>query len=108
MARDQLELMPSFEAYTQALERLGELELGDTSIEHEVRAVDPFSPQARAETAARTHQNHGCGAANLVASVSATGVSCTSSVSIRAKSHAVRVVTSSAPKLLCSHPARPT
>jgi radical SAM protein with 4Fe4S-binding SPASM domain len=61
IARDRLELMPSFAGYREALARLAD------------KGVDAFSPQARHETSARTHANFGCGAANLVASVSATG-----------------------------------
>ena len=69
IARDRLEMMPSFAGYRAALARLSDWrpEVAD------LHGVDPFSPQARHDTAARTHQNLGCGAANLVASVSATG-----------------------------------
>jgi radical SAM protein with 4Fe4S-binding SPASM domain len=69
VARERLELMPSFAGYRDALARLSSLVPDDARL----RGIDPFSPQARHETAARTHQNLGCGAANLVASVSATG-----------------------------------
>ncbi len=63
VAREHPELMPSFSQYTDALARL----VGD------LHAIDPFSPQHRADHQARTHANRGCGAANLVASVSASG-----------------------------------
>jgi radical SAM protein with 4Fe4S-binding SPASM domain len=63
VAREHPELMPSFSQYTDALARLA----GD------LFAIDPFSPQHRGDTQARTHANLGCGAANLVASVSASG-----------------------------------
>ncbi len=63
VAREHLELMPSFSQYSDALARLA----GD------LHAIDPFSPQHRADQQARTHANLGCGAANLVASVSASG-----------------------------------
>jgi radical SAM protein with 4Fe4S-binding SPASM domain len=63
VAREHPELMPSFSQYTDALARLA----GD------LHAIDPFSPQHRANQQARTYQNLGCGAANLVASISASG-----------------------------------
>lgn len=63
VAREHPELMPSFSQYSDALARLA----GD------LFAIDPFSPQHRADNQARTHANLGCGAANLVASVSASG-----------------------------------
>ena len=63
VAREHPELMPSFSQYSDALARLG----GD------LHAIDPFSPQHRMDQQARTHANLGCGAANLVASVSASG-----------------------------------
>jgi radical SAM protein with 4Fe4S-binding SPASM domain len=63
VAREHPELMPSFSQYSDALTRLA----GD------LYAIDPFSPQHRAGQQARTHANLGCGAANLVASVSASG-----------------------------------
>ena len=61
------ELAPTFAQYTNALARLSGVRAGD------LRAIDPFSPQARAETQAKSHANLGCGAGNLVASVSASG-----------------------------------
>lgn len=63
VAREHPELMPSFSQYTDALARLS----GD------LFAIDPFSPQHRADQQAHTHANLGCGAGNLVASVSASG-----------------------------------
>lgn len=69
VARERLDMMPSFAGYRDALARLSDSAPADARL----RGIDPFSPQARLETAARTHQNLGCGAANLVASVSATG-----------------------------------
>src|SRR5690606_17091124 len=69
IARERLEMMPSFAGYREALARLS----GSAPDDARLRAIDPFSPQARIDTAARTHQNLGCGAANLVASVSAPG-----------------------------------
>ncbi|HVI02654.1 MAG TPA: radical SAM protein [Enhygromyxa sp.] len=69
VARDRLDMMPSFAGYRDALARLSKTAPDDARL----RGIDPFSPQARSDTAARTHANPGCGAANLVASVSATG-----------------------------------
>jgi radical SAM protein with 4Fe4S-binding SPASM domain len=65
VARAHPELMPSYDDYTGALARLAETT--------ELSAIDPFSPTARAETQAVTYAGAGCGAANLVASVSASG-----------------------------------
>ena len=56
-------LMPSYDQYADALEQLA----GD------LHAVDPFSPQARHERQSKIHLNNGCGAANLVCSVSVNG-----------------------------------
>ena len=65
VARAHPELMPSYEEYTGALARLAETT--------ELSAIDPFSPAARSDTQAVTYAGPGCGAANLVASVSAAG-----------------------------------
>lgn len=70
VARDHLDLMPSFQDYNLAL---GRLEALSTSHETDVRTIDPFSPHLRRETQAVTHQNYGCGAGNLVCSVSVSG-----------------------------------
>lgn len=69
LARERLDMMPSFTGYQLALARLE----GAVAEHGQLHAVDPFSPQSRSDTAARTHANLGCGAANLVASISATG-----------------------------------
>ena len=58
VARAHRDLEPTFAQYTEALQRL----IGDC-----------WSPTLRAETQAATYAGPGCGAANLVASVSATG-----------------------------------
>jgi radical SAM protein with 4Fe4S-binding SPASM domain len=65
VARSHPELAPSFAEYAGALERL--------TASGTVHAVDAFSPTARVETQAVTYRGPGCGAANLVASVSAAG-----------------------------------
>ncbi len=63
IAAHHLELMPTFTQYTAALSRLS----GD------IRGIDPFSPQLRRETQARVTLNEGCGAGNLVCSISVKG-----------------------------------
>lgn len=65
VAREHAELMPTFAEYTGALARLAEAA--------ELSAIDPFGPTARAETQAVTYAGPGCGAANLVASISSSG-----------------------------------
>lgn len=66
VAKTRPDLMPTFAQYTEALAVL-------SGAGHDVNAIDPFGPDAREESQARTHAPPGCGAANLVASVSATG-----------------------------------
>ena len=63
IARRHPELMPTYEQYAGALERL----TGD------LHAIDPFSPQSREARRARVTLNDGCGAANLVCSISVQG-----------------------------------
>lgn len=57
------ELMPSYDQYADAIARLA----GD------LRAIDPFSPQSRQDRQSRIVLNNGCGAANLVCSISVNG-----------------------------------
>ncbi len=66
IARAHPELAPTFAQYTGALARLG-------GTGCDVHPIDSFSPTARVETQAVTYRGPGCGAANLVASISATG-----------------------------------
>jgi MoaA/NifB/PqqE/SkfB family radical SAM enzyme len=68
-AREHRTLMPTFAQYSAALAEVA----GAVEPDGDVRAIDPFSPQARAATQARVVDNHGCGAANLTASVSVGG-----------------------------------
>ena len=63
VARQHPELVPSYDDYAGAIASLA----GDLS------SVDPFGPTARRDTQATTYTGQGCGAANLVASVSASG-----------------------------------
>lgn len=71
------ELMPTYEAYQSALRTLASLSQSDeSSDEHTLlpgRAMDSFSPQARAQVAGRVVRGDGCGAANTVCSVSVDG-----------------------------------
>ncbi len=69
IAKQHMNLMPTFEQYTGALEQLGD-GFGQGS---DVHAIDPFSPQARQPSQAKTHTNNGCGAGNLIASISVQG-----------------------------------
>ncbi len=70
IAQRHMHLMPTFAQYTGALRRLAQSETprgGDT------HSIDPFSPIARRDIQAKIHRNNGCGAANLVASISVNG-----------------------------------
>ncbi|WP_007516384.1 radical SAM protein [Pseudofrankia saprophytica] len=79
VARENLDLMPTFAEYSSALRTLSAL--GDLEIEEEddegagldVRHIDPFSPFSRDESQSVIYQNYGCGAGNLVCSVSVSG-----------------------------------
>lgn len=62
-ARSHPELMPTFAQYTEALQ----------SLQGDLHGIDPFSPQARQITRGRVYSGSGCGAANLVCSVSVGG-----------------------------------
>lgn len=87
IARDNLHLMPTYQQYADALAALRGKERGSVSVRlssepctqpHDVRAVDPlavstFGPDERADSQAKVFRNSGCGAGNLVASVSLQG-----------------------------------
>jgi radical SAM protein with 4Fe4S-binding SPASM domain len=64
-ALHRLELLPGFGQYSDALLSLESL--------GSVRGIDPFSPMARADANAVVYGNHGCGAGNSIASISARG-----------------------------------
>jgi radical SAM protein with 4Fe4S-binding SPASM domain len=68
-AGDHPALMPTFDQYTDAIRRLS----GALTSGVDLQSTDPFSPTTRIETEARTYKSGGCGAANLVASISAHG-----------------------------------
>jgi mycofactocin biosynthetic radical S-adenosylmethionine protein MftC len=70
IARDNLELMPTFAEYSQALDTLASLQ-GNSS--YQLCNIDPFSPQRREETHSQIYGNHGCGAGNTICSVSVSG-----------------------------------
>jgi [mycofactocin precursor peptide]-tyrosine decarboxylase / 3-amino-5-[(4-hydroxyphenyl)methyl]-4,4-dimethylpyrrolidin-2-one synthase len=63
VARRHPDLMPTYDQYADALQRLS----GD------LHALDPFSPQSREAHRAHVTLNNGCGAANLVCSISVQG-----------------------------------
>ncbi|SEG87212.1 radical SAM additional 4Fe4S-binding SPASM domain-containing protein [Thermomonospora echinospora] len=69
VARDHLELMPGFAEYNTALNTLARMDGGAMDLRH----IDPFSPHSRQETQSVVHQNYGCGAGNLVCSISVSG-----------------------------------
>jgi mycofactocin biosynthetic radical S-adenosylmethionine protein MftC len=70
VARDHPELMPDFTDYQKAIEQL--VAYGrDGAVD--LRNIDPFSPAAREATQSVIHNDHGCGAGNLVCSISLSG-----------------------------------
>jgi mycofactocin biosynthetic radical S-adenosylmethionine protein MftC len=69
VATRHMELMPSFAEYNAALNTLASI---DDDAMH-LRQIDPFGPYSRTETQSVVHQNYGCGAGNLVCSVSVSG-----------------------------------
>lgn len=70
VARHHLELMPTFEQYNDALNTLAAMQEDHHLI---LRHIDPFSPVSRDGAQSVIYQNHGCGAGNLVCSVSVSG-----------------------------------
>ena len=70
IAQQNLQLMPTMEEYSQALLRL-EQSVGPAG--GALSAIDPFSPQHRAEGQAKVFSGAGCGAGHLIASVSVQG-----------------------------------
>jgi len=70
VARHHLELMPTFEQYNTAL---NELAAQQSDRQFSIRHIDPFSPASRHDAQSVIYQNHGCGAGNLVCSVSVSG-----------------------------------
>lgn len=69
-ARQNLDLMPTFQEYNHALNTLAGIK--DRS-QFELCSLDPFSPQAQSDAQAVTHDNYGCGAGNQVCSISISG-----------------------------------
>jgi radical SAM protein with 4Fe4S-binding SPASM domain len=65
-----LHLMPEFADYHRAIEQLTEY---CEATRTRLRAIDPFSPMTRAETESIIHNDHGCGAATSVCSISVAG-----------------------------------
>jgi radical SAM protein with 4Fe4S-binding SPASM domain len=64
------ELLPTFAQYSGALDRLAAMACDG---QPELRSLDPFGPHSRWETQSVVHENYGCGAANLVCSISVSG-----------------------------------
>jgi MoaA/NifB/PqqE/SkfB family radical SAM enzyme len=69
VALEHLELMPSFAQYTEALRELADMD----SPGIDLRGLDPFSPESRADTQAAVHTSHTCGAGQHVCSISVQG-----------------------------------
>lgn len=69
VARHHLDLMPTFQQYSDALLELESMRDDHVDLNH----IDPFSPARRQEASANVCQNHGCGAGNTVCSVSVSG-----------------------------------
>lgn len=70
IARHHLDLMPSFAEYNDALNVLAGAQQDK---QFELCSIDPFSPHTREETQSSVYENYGCGAGNLVCSVSLSG-----------------------------------
>ena len=70
IARSHLELMPTYSQYADSLQDLRRIAESD---EFDMCALDPFSPQSRSHSQARVYTNNGCGAGNLVCSISVGG-----------------------------------
>ena len=69
-AAQNLDLMPTFSEYNDALNALAGIK---DATQFELCTLDPFGPQTRADTQAITHDNYGCGAGNQVCSISVSG-----------------------------------
>lgn len=69
-ARRHLDLMPTFAEYNAALEGLRSTRQRNTE---DACGVIPFSPAIREPAGALIYWNHGCGAGNLVCSISHSG-----------------------------------
>jgi mycofactocin biosynthetic radical S-adenosylmethionine protein MftC len=69
-ALQHMELMPTFEEYILALESLSETTQNSL---FEFCSVHPWGPDTRSETQSNVYENFGCGAGNIVCSVSMSG-----------------------------------
>jgi MoaA/NifB/PqqE/SkfB family radical SAM enzyme len=70
IAQRHLDLMPTFEQYSDALARL---EKGSDGGGFNLRHIDPFGPVSREPSQSVIYTNMGCGAGNLVCSISVSG-----------------------------------
>ena len=69
VALHHLDLMPSFDQYTNALRKLATMD----SPGADLRGLDPFSPESRAPTQPVIHTSHTCGAGQHVCSINVQG-----------------------------------
>lgn len=70
VAREHPELMPDFAGYRDAIDQLVEYGRDGAA---DLRSIHPFGPAPRAATQSVIHNDHGCGAGNLVCSISLSG-----------------------------------
>jgi mycofactocin biosynthetic radical S-adenosylmethionine protein MftC len=70
IAKHHLKLMPTFADYNSALNALSEV---SRRYDFEVCSIDPFSPRTREDSQSIIYENFGCGAGNIVCSVSVSG-----------------------------------
>lgn len=68
VAQQHPELMPEYSDYLDALRGLGSLDQ-----DGDIHNIDPFSPLTREDTRSKVVLNNGCGAANLISSISVQG-----------------------------------
>jgi [mycofactocin precursor peptide]-tyrosine decarboxylase / 3-amino-5-[(4-hydroxyphenyl)methyl]-4,4-dimethylpyrrolidin-2-one synthase len=69
VALQHLDLMPTFEQYSQALDELADMVSPGTDL----RSLDAFGPESRGATQPRIHTSHTCGAGQHVCSISVQG-----------------------------------
>ena len=62
--------MPTFAEYSGALDRLAAFACDGNP---DLAGIDPFGPYSRREAQSVIHENYGCGAGNLVCSISVSG-----------------------------------
>jgi MoaA/NifB/PqqE/SkfB family radical SAM enzyme len=70
VAREHPELLPTFAEYSGALDRLADFAREGNP---DMAGIDSFGPYSRREAQSVIHKNYGCGAGNLVCSISVSG-----------------------------------